>query len=186
MFQPLSLTLLRQRVEQPFASPSTGPDADLEAVAAVLSANPNPNTNPSPNDSAYARTLAALTVPFHERKQPLATDAGPPPAYGAPAALDVAVVIAMPAAQHARPYSYAYSQAHPPVHQHSPSPSLAPEADMHLPAHSPRASYASTSSASRARSDSAMALPEVQIGVVTLPWHRELDGAGPPPGSPAR
>ena len=62
VFQPLSLTLLRQRVEGPLASP----DTDLEAAAATLNANPSPSANatPTPNESAYARTLAALTVPL--------------------------------------------------------------------------------------------------------------------------
>ncbi len=96
----------RRRASRKPKTPTSRPPAD------TLNANPSPsaNANPTPNDqhmhvrsprSPFRSTSASSRYP---------ADTGPPPAYSTPAALDVAVVIAMPAAQHARPYSYSYSQ----------------------------------------------------------------------------
>lgn len=130
--QPLSMTLLRQ----PQQIQTVDPNQDLES-------NDSERNSTTSTHPRYPRHIAALITPFHERKQhmeekPTVTE------HGAPEALDIAVLIAMPSEEH-------------PFSRH-------PTFGMSFAQDKNRASS----------ENSNKPLPEVQIGVTTIPWHTEI------------
>jgi hypothetical protein len=128
------MTLLRH----PKEAPSSDPDRDLVARSTT-----EENQSGDAVQPIYPRNIAAFMTPFHERKQPAPEGPDTTTEYGAPEALDIVVMIAMPS----------------PDHPHSQRPS----------------SSLSSASKSRTSSKNILLLPDVQIGVATIPWHTEID-----------
>ncbi|KAF9476943.1 hypothetical protein BDN70DRAFT_881721 [Pholiota conissans] len=140
---PLSMTLLRQPKETP-TSADSDPTRDLEANDPTTAARrTRSGHDANATHPSYPRSIAAFITPFHERKQSM-QDAPDATEYGAPEALDIAVMIAMPSPDHPR-------SQRPPSSSSSMYKSRADSEKSNTPP-----------------------LPDVQIGVAHIPWHTEI------------